>query len=150
MAIQTLANIKNWFKTGLKPTQGQFWDTWDSFWHKNEKIPISAIEGLDGIINNVVTKEFVDNTVKNVIVTTSSSPFEFTIPDGRLLDQIVILSPTEQDVTIETVEDIADIADNDTISTDSFGTYVVNLYCKTGAKVIFKFTAELTIKLFLR
>ncbi|MGN7990581.1 hypothetical protein ACTJKC_24805 [Pedobacter sp. 22226] len=47
MAKQTLNTIKNWFKTGLKPTQQQFWDTWDSFWHKDQVIPASSIENLD-------------------------------------------------------------------------------------------------------
>ncbi|WP_025143041.1 hypothetical protein [Pedobacter jeongneungensis] len=47
MAKQTLNTIKNWFKTGFKPTQQQFWDTWDSFWHKDQVIPASSIENLD-------------------------------------------------------------------------------------------------------
>jgi len=47
MAKQRLETIKNWFKTSLKPTQQQFWDTWDSFWHKDDKIPTSSIENLD-------------------------------------------------------------------------------------------------------
>jgi hypothetical protein len=51
MARQALNIIKNWFKTGLKPTQNQFWDTWDSFWHKDEKIPTNAIENLDSRFN---------------------------------------------------------------------------------------------------
>ncbi|MFV8351545.1 SGNH/GDSL hydrolase family protein [Flavobacterium sp. XS2P14] len=42
--------IKNWFKTGLKPTQAQFWATWDSFWHKDEKIPITAIDDIENIL----------------------------------------------------------------------------------------------------
>lgn len=45
--MAALNTIKNWFKTGLKPTQAQFWDTWDSFWHKDDTIPISSIESLD-------------------------------------------------------------------------------------------------------
>jgi len=47
MAKQKLETIKNWFKTSLKPTQQHFWDTWDSFWHKDDKIPTSSIENLD-------------------------------------------------------------------------------------------------------
>ncbi|KIO76696.1 hypothetical protein TH53_13555 [Pedobacter lusitanus] len=47
MAKQILNTIKNWFRTGLKPTQAQFWDTWDSFWHKDDTIPTSSIENLD-------------------------------------------------------------------------------------------------------
>ncbi|OMQ11824.1 hypothetical protein [[Flexibacter] sp. ATCC 35103] len=50
MAIQTLSTIKNWFRTGLKPTQAQFWDTWDSFRHKYEKIPAKDIEGIDELL----------------------------------------------------------------------------------------------------
>jgi len=51
MAIQTLNTIKNWFKTNLKPSQQQFWDTWDSFRHKHEKIPARDIEDIDQLIN---------------------------------------------------------------------------------------------------
>ncbi|WP_394775403.1 hypothetical protein [Flavobacterium sp.] len=47
MAIQTLNTIKQWFRTGLKPTQAQFWDTWDSFRHKSEKVPVKDIEGIN-------------------------------------------------------------------------------------------------------
>lgn len=150
MAIQTLATLKNWFKTGLKPTQGQFWDTWDSFWHKSDKIPIDSVDGLDTIINNTVTQEVIDNTVKNVTITTATSPLNWTIPAGRLLDQIVLLSDLQQDVTIETADGAADIADNDTIDADGVGTYVVNIYGHAGAKVIFKFSEEITLKLYIR
>jgi hypothetical protein len=49
MAIQTLNTIKSWFKTSLKPTQQQFWDTWDSFRHKYDKIYLKEIEGIDQV-----------------------------------------------------------------------------------------------------
>ncbi len=49
MAIQTLKTIKSWFRTGLKPTQDQFWDTWDSFRHKDEKIPLKDVEDIDNL-----------------------------------------------------------------------------------------------------
>lgn len=45
--------IKNWFKTGLKPTQSQFWDWLDSFWHKDDDIPSAKIEGLGDALNGV-------------------------------------------------------------------------------------------------
>ncbi|BFM41717.1 hypothetical protein CFS9_03580 [Flavobacterium sp. CFS9] len=50
MAIQTLNTIKNWFKTSAKPTQQQFWDTWDSFRHKNDKIPVKDVEGIGELL----------------------------------------------------------------------------------------------------
>ena len=53
MAKVNLNTIKNWFKTGLKPTQTQFWDTWDSFFHKDDQIPIAQIEGIQDVFNTI-------------------------------------------------------------------------------------------------
>ncbi|MBS7233605.1 hypothetical protein KHA90_21560 [Flavobacterium psychroterrae] len=50
MAIQKLDTIKQWFKTGLKPTQSQFWDTWDSFRHKYEKVHVKDIDGIEKLL----------------------------------------------------------------------------------------------------
>ena len=57
MAKTTLSTIKNWFKTGLKPTQLQFWAVFDSFFHKDEKIPVSSIEYLQNYLNAKAEKE---------------------------------------------------------------------------------------------
>ena len=61
MAIQTLNTIKQWFKTSLKPSQQQFWDTWDSFRHKFEKVPVKDIEGIDELLLNKADKTVLDN-----------------------------------------------------------------------------------------
>jgi hypothetical protein len=63
MALQKLITIKNWFKTGLKPTQNQFWDTWDSFWHKGEKIPVAAVEGIDELLQTKASKVLLDRHI---------------------------------------------------------------------------------------
>ncbi|WP_268846725.1 hypothetical protein [Flavobacterium aestivum] len=65
MAIVSLNVIKNWFRTGLKPNQEQFWDTWDSFWHKNDKIPASSIEGMDALLNGKASKAVLDDHLIN-------------------------------------------------------------------------------------
>lgn len=44
--------LKNWFKTGLKPLQAHFWAWLDSYWHKDEKIPMQNIEGIDSALEN--------------------------------------------------------------------------------------------------
>lgn len=49
--MASLAEIYDWFMTGKKPTQAQFWASWGSFWNKLEQIPISAISGLTSILN---------------------------------------------------------------------------------------------------
>jgi hypothetical protein len=35
MSKQSINTLKNWFRTGLKPTQSQFRDWLDSFFHKD-------------------------------------------------------------------------------------------------------------------
>jgi hypothetical protein len=61
MALQTLNTIKNWFRTGLKPTQNQFWDTWDSFRHKYEKVPVKDVEGIDELLLSKADKVVLNN-----------------------------------------------------------------------------------------
>lgn len=53
MSIVPLNTIKNWFKTNLIPTQQQFWDTWDSFRHKNDKVAAADVEGLNDLLAGV-------------------------------------------------------------------------------------------------
>ena len=54
MAKQSRSTLKNWFKTGLKPLQNQFWDLFDSYWHKDDDlIPQSAIQNLEVEINDL-------------------------------------------------------------------------------------------------
>lgn len=47
-----LIEILEWFKTGKKPTQAQFWATWQSFWHKDEQIPQGSVSGLPNALNS--------------------------------------------------------------------------------------------------
>ncbi|GEM58444.1 hypothetical protein B0A78_03575 [Flavobacterium columnare NBRC 100251 = ATCC 23463] len=49
-AIET---IRNWFKTGSKPTQEQFWAWMESYWHKSEKIPINQIDGIEQVYQTI-------------------------------------------------------------------------------------------------
>ena len=65
MAKVNLNTIKNWFKTGQKPTQIQFWSAWDSFWHKDEQIPASKIENLDSLLNEKADQEALGNHINS-------------------------------------------------------------------------------------
>lgn len=49
--MATLAEIYDWFMTGKKPTQAQFWASWGSFWNKGESIPQSAISNLTTVLS---------------------------------------------------------------------------------------------------
>ena len=53
MSTQKRSVLKNWFRKGLIPTQVQFADAFDSFFHKSEDlIPLSQVDGLVTELNN--------------------------------------------------------------------------------------------------
>lgn len=57
MAKQTINTIKNWFRTGNKPTQAQFWDWIDSFFHKDDNIPSAQVDGLQTLLDAKMDKK---------------------------------------------------------------------------------------------
>ena len=91
MAVVSLSTIKNWFRTALKPTQSQFWDTWDSFWHKQDSIPTSSITGLDTIIAGLPTEgelAIIDTLVPASVNVSGSATFSLLA--GTLLETIIL------------------------------------------------------------
>src|ERR1035437_6634273 len=63
MAKQTINTLRQWFRTGIKPTQQQFWDWLDSFWHKDDKIPITSLDGLQTELDKKADKDSLQNGV---------------------------------------------------------------------------------------
>jgi hypothetical protein len=61
MAKQTLNTLKQFFKIALKPTQQQFWDWLDSFWHKDDKIPLQSLDGLQDELDKKADKTTLDD-----------------------------------------------------------------------------------------
>ena len=52
MAQTAINTIKQWFKTGSKPTQDQFWNWMDSYWHKDELISQNKIQDLNTTLSS--------------------------------------------------------------------------------------------------
>jgi hypothetical protein len=53
MSTQKRSVLKNWFRKGLTPTQAQFADAFDSFFHKTEDfIPLNNVQGLAAAIES--------------------------------------------------------------------------------------------------
>lgn len=53
--------LKEWFSNFKKPTQNHFWAWIDSFWHKEDKIPMQNIEGLDTALQGIASSEQLNN-----------------------------------------------------------------------------------------
>lgn len=45
-----LETILSWFQTGDMPTEEEFEETFSSFRHKNTKIPIAEVDGLESFL----------------------------------------------------------------------------------------------------
>ncbi|NLR66934.1 hypothetical protein HGH92_21680 [Chitinophaga varians] len=64
MALQNRNRLKSWFETGDYPTQQQFWDLMDSYFHLTEdQLPIDNIAGLRAILNAKADQEAIANHV---------------------------------------------------------------------------------------
>ena len=53
--------LQNWFVTGAKPTQEQFWAWQESYWHKSESIPTEKILGLSEVLANKADAEILQH-----------------------------------------------------------------------------------------
>lgn len=52
--METKQQLKLWFSRGKYPLASQFAEWMESYWHKNDKIPMSSIDGLTGELNDKV------------------------------------------------------------------------------------------------
>lgn len=60
--VRTREVLQNWFQTGDKPTQQQFYDWMYSFWHKTQDtIPLTNIVGIDGTLSTDATLSTASN-----------------------------------------------------------------------------------------
>lgn len=48
--MKTKEDLKLLFENGDKPTQEQFWEWLDSYWHKDEKIAQDSIENIEKVV----------------------------------------------------------------------------------------------------
>ena len=75
MAIRSITQLKTWFRKGAYPLASQFADWVDSYWHKEEKIPINAVEQLADRLNgkyDVSQAKELQKQVENAIQETNT------------------------------------------------------------------------------
>lgn len=79
MAVVNINTIKNWFKTGMIPTQDQFWSVFDSYRHKNDNIPVAEVEGINELLATRASQQVLDNHLAQKGVANGYAPLdEFT------------------------------------------------------------------------
>lgn len=94
MAVRALTILKSWFETGDKPTQSQFWDWLDSFYHKDEQIDQAAVSGLTNSLNDKADLSVV-NGLFPVVLTGSSSSVSHAAEGGKILHKVRVKSDAD-------------------------------------------------------
>lgn len=88
--------LKGWFVRGAKPLATQFAAWIDSFWHKDDTIPIGSIEGLGGILGNKADTEAVINLISEAINNQS-------YPEASITEKGIVQLSSTASLTEETL-----------------------------------------------
>lgn len=144
----SLTDIKNWFRTGLKPTQSQFWNTWDSFWHKDESIPTAKITDLDSQLANIPTSEqLAAIAALSPVVITVAGAATYSIAAGKFLEVVVADAASSGSVKVGTSLAGTQIID-DAVAAGVPTAFRVDHYSKNAGTI--HLTGTFTAKLYLR
>jgi hypothetical protein len=105
MAIQNINILKSWFKRGFKPLQQQFYDWMDSYWHKDEQLPISSVNGLESILNTLPTADSINSLLTLFLPEriNATADYVYTLKTGSRLDSIIIIPAADVTLRIGTV-----------------------------------------------
>jgi hypothetical protein len=76
--MKTKTELKSFFETGDKPTQNQFYEWMDSYWHKDESTQIK-INSTTEITNQTIATNGYTQNGKNVLIDNGSTQINYKI-----------------------------------------------------------------------
>ena len=162
MAKSDKNTLKSWFQNGDYPNEDQFWSWMDSYWHKDEPIPIDIIEGLPALLAGKATQQDIDNLnlrIDELQASIGSGPTEvvyetdgvFLISDGKLLERVVIIPSADSDIGIGYAVGIDDIMPTMPLLADRAEVITLSIYAIGDTPIYFTgIVASTTIKLYTR
>ena len=148
MAVQIRSVLKNWFRTNLKPTQQQFWDWIDSYWHKGDTIPTASVDGLDATLNSLPTPEELQ-AVQDLQpkVVTSNGTGTYQVSAGKLVMCIVLTVTENNTIKIGLSPGGNEIDENEVRTNEA---YTINYNNYFIADTTIYFTGDCTAQIYLR
>jgi hypothetical protein len=135
MAIVSRNNIKNWFKTNLHPTQLQFWDWIDSYWHKSDTIPLNKIGGLQDLLEEKTDAEIFEHHLD--AANQHSGQFDLKV------DKVVGKTLSSNDFTDELLEKLNKIVEYNVVIVDASRSYLPS---DNGAVLLVNADVTLTLQ----
>ena len=108
--------LQNWFVTGAKPTQEQFWAWQESYWHKSESIPTEKILGLSEVLANKADVEILQhkaNLDTSNLTNEHVLAWKKALGVGELPSNIATIDEGEKHGNVYTKEEIDQILSED-------------------------------------
>ena len=102
MPILGRDELKSFFRTESEPDQSEFWAWLDSFFHKNDMIPIARIQGLSALLNTLP---------KAMQPATLNADGPVTVANKCRIHVIVLESEIVQTISIGRAAGASDIAE---------------------------------------
>lgn len=106
MAKQTIAQLKQWFRTNLYPTQSQFYDWFDSYLHKDDAIPMAKVTGLVEMLQTINNNNTSEGSIPPIVLAGTNT---CTIPAGTKVDSIIIIDTQEAVISLGTTNGANDL-----------------------------------------
>ena len=101
MAIQSVVQLKAWFRTGLKPLQQQFFDWIDSYRHVSVAIQMADLApALQAAINAI-------GATSDVLLPAGTAAY--TVPAGTLLEKLLFLDAANPVISVGKTAGTADV-----------------------------------------
>jgi hypothetical protein len=133
MAIKSVNDLKSFFETGDKPTQQQFWDWLESFFHKQEGIAISDVTNLQNTLNSKAEGSAI-NALTPILLDEGQSSIE--IPAGKYINDIVVIAPTAIYITVGTTNSGTELSE--VVSCNNDGTLLgIRKFFKQATTIYF-------------
>lgn len=125
--------LKSWFVRDLKPLGTQFAAWIDSFWHKDDELPITSIQNLQATLNAKADMDSVNSAIADAI---AELELNIEVQDASLTQKgIVMLSDTlAADSTKAATPNL--VAVINAALTGSIGSLAGNVYTKTEVEAL--------------
>jgi hypothetical protein len=99
MAIITRATLSGYVVRKWKPLVQQVRDWMDSYWHKEDMIPIAAVEGLEAFLNNLPTESTIAAVLQTLLPDTiAEGDNSYVLPAGKTIWNIWIESGSDSNI----------------------------------------------------
>ena len=152
MAKRDKNTLYSWAIPKWKPLAVQIKDWFDSYWHKDDGIPIISVTGLQDVLNNLPDSNTIQLLAESIngVQVDFNADGSFEIPPRKILDKILVKPTAGISLKIGTATGLDDIAPQQDVEVAGV-LFQLNLYAVYGRVIYLSgITSFTSIKFYLR